>query len=560
MVTDSPTLPQVQRDNTWHFADGISFALRRSHTLKVGVEWVHFDFNYLQSSLSRGQYIYSGAYTSADGRPETTGDAFADLLLGFPQNTSRNVGPTQAYLRQNILAGYVSDDWKVNSRLTLNLGVRYEYFSPFSESRGNLLNLVYAGANSPGLVRRSTALDPDWNNFAPRVGMALRLPGAGHETVFRAGYGIYYSPEIAVETYDLVLNGIKSETNQTSGVGVPVLTTANGFPQTTTTGFPNYFGVDRGARTPYVQQWTASVQRELPGRILLDIAYAGTKGTALGRFRQFNTPLRVATGENLDPRPGDLQTLRPFPDIGQIVQRQHIANSIYHSLQIKTERRLSGRVTFLGSFVWSKSIDDADSAIPGLFDSVGAQDERNLRLERGLSFFNAGRRVSAGIVAMLPEAPVLRRALRNWQLSAIVTLQDGTPLNPIYFAFDPANVGTPNRPNLVPGQSITLPRSQRTPERFFNTDAFSAPDPYHFGNAGRNIIPGPGNNVFDFAMTRKFTLREGHRLEFRVEAFNAFNHPNWGIPGPYPDFGPFFGKIFTTGQPRRLQAALRYEF
>jgi len=141
-----------------------------------------------------------------------------------------------------------------------------------------------------------------------------------------------------------------------------------------------------------------------------------------------------------------------------------------------------------------------------------------------------------------------------------VTLQDGTPVNPVYFAFDPANTGTPNRPDAVPGQRVVLPRSQRTPERFFNTDAFRAPQPFTFGNAGRNSVPGPGNNIFDVAAHRRFPVREHHALEFRAEFFNVFNHPNFGIPGPYPDFGPFFGRIFATGQPRRIQLALRYEF
>jgi hypothetical protein len=195
-----------------------------------------------------------------------------------------------------------------------------------------------------------------------------------------------------------------------------------------------------------------------------------------------------------------------------------------------------------------------------LFDSVGAQDERNLRLERGLSFFNVGRRVSAGFVYDLPNRTPLRPLLGNWSVSGIITLQDGTPLNPKYFAFDPANSGTPNRPDVVPGQSVALPRSQRTIEHFFNTAAFQAPQPYHLGNAGRNILPGPGNNLFDLALHRRFPIREKAALEFRAESFNAFNHPNWGIPGPFPDFGPSFGRILTTGDPRRIQAVLRLDF
>ena len=153
-----------------------------------------------------------------------------------------------------------------------------------------------------------------------------------------------------------------------------------------------------------------------------------------------------------------------------------------------------------------------------------------------------------------------RSAFGNWQLSAVVTLQDGTPLSPEYFASDFANTGTLNRPNIVPGQSITLPRSERTATHFFNTAAFSDPAPYTFGNAGRNIIPGPGNNIFDLAAQKKVPFGETKALEFRAEFFNAFNHPNWGIPLPFADFGPFFGRIASTGDPRRAQFALRLEF
>jgi len=141
-----------------------------------------------------------------------------------------------------------------------------------------------------------------------------------------------------------------------------------------------------------------------------------------------------------------------------------------------------------------------------------------------------------------------------------VTLQDGLPENPFYFLIDYANSGTPNRPNVVPGQSVALPRDQQTAERFFNTAAFSAPAPYTFGDAGRNTLPGPGNNIFNLALERSFHLRERGAIRFRAETFNVFNHPNWGIAGPNPDFGPFFGRIFSSGDPRRMQFALRYDF
>jgi hypothetical protein len=555
-VQDSSNLPQVQRDNTWYFSSSFSRSKGR-HTWKTGFQYSHFTMAYLQSLFVRGNYIFNGMYTQDPSNPGNTGDPFADFLLGFPAQTNRAVGNTQAYLRHNTYSGYVQDDWRITPRINISAGLRYEYFAPFSEDRGNLLNLDYSTLpNAPVLRPVSTGVKPNYHDFAPRIGLAARLP---HDTVFRAGYGIYYSPEIAVESYDLLRNGIHNEFNQPNGLQ-PVLTFENGFLKTASTGFPSYFGVDQNSRTPYAQQWSASLQHELPGKTLLEIAYIGTKGTGLGRFRRFNTPAHVEIGQNLPPRAGDLQSLRTFPQLGTIFQRQHMANSIYHSLQIKAEKRFTSRIGFIASFVWAKSIDDSDTVVPGLFESFGAQDERNLRLERGLSFSDVRRRLSAGYVYSLPDAPVLRPVLKNWQLSGTLTFQDGTPLNPVYFASDFANSGTPNRPNVVPGQSVNLPASQRNADLFFNPNAFSNPAPLTFGNAGRDVLPGPGNAVVDLALHRRFVVREGKTIEFRAESFNLLNHPNIGIPGPYPDFGPFFGKAFSAGDPRRLQFALRFDF
>ena len=228
--------------------------------------------------------------------------------------------------------------------------------------------------------------------------------------------------------------------------------------------------------------------------MILEASYIASKGTHLGVFRRFNVPLTL--------QPGDLQSLRPFPELGTLFQRQHIGNSSYQSFQLKAEKHLKSSLTFLASYVWSKSIDDADSVNVGQFDSAGAQNESNLRLERD-SPFRMSRAASA------PDSSITcRKSLRNWQLSGLITLQDGTPVNPFYFTTDFANSGTPNRPNVVPGQSISLPSSQRTVDRWFNTAAFSDPAPYTFGNAGRNIIPGPGNEVIDIALHRRFMIRD----------------------------------------------------
>ena len=377
--------------------------------------------------------------------------------------------------------------------------------------------------------------------------------------VFRAGYGVYYSPEIAAEAYDLVRNNVSNQVNETTGP-VPILTLENGFPTNSSAGFPTYYGLDQHVRTPYVQQWNGGFQAELYRGLVLELSYVGSKGTKLGRFRTFNTPAHVETGENLPPRPGDLQALRTFPTLGPIYQRQNIANSSYNSLQLKVDKRLSSRLSLLASFVWSKSIDDADSVIPGLGDSFGAQDERNLRLERGLSVFNVGRRLSGGFAYALPSSRIAKALLSNWSTSGILTFQDGSPFNPVYFGTDFANSGTPNRPNVVPGQSVNLPSDQRTAEQWFNPAAFQDPAPFTFGNAGRNTLPSPGVAIVDMALHRSFSIKEKARLEFRMEGFNVLNHPNWGIPGQYPDFGPYFGRIFTSGEPRRFQLGLRTDF
>lgn len=544
LTTDDPTLPQSQRDITYHVIDQFT-AQRGRHTFSAGGEFRRFVMNFLQLQQGRGQFNFSGQFSGYD---------FADFLLGFPSFTQRVSGLPQAYLRRPAYAFFAQDEFRVRPGLMLTAGLRYNYTSPFNEARNNMLNLDYSRLPAAPTLVRGSQVQPDRNDWAPRLGLAWQ-PLRGRSLLFRAGYGIFYSPEIASEYYDLVRNGVRNELN-TAPAGPPVLTLANGFPTTASTGFPSYFGLQTDLPTSYVQQWNASWQAGFRG-MLFEAAYVGSKGTHLGRFRQYNTPLQVELGRNLPPRPGDLQSLRSFPSLGPIFQRQHIANSNYHSLQLRVEKRFSKTLQFQGSYTWAKSLDDADHVIKGLYDSVGAQDERNLRLERGQSFYDVRNRLTFNL---LYDLTFKGRLLGGWQIAGIALLQGGMPSNAFYFFTDFANTGTPNRPNMVAGQEISLSRDQRNPTRFFNTAAFSDPAPFTFGNGGRNTLPGPGVTSFDLALHRTFALPERGTLEFRAEFFNAFNHPNLGIPGNNKDFGPFFGRIFVAGEPRRIQFALKLGF
>ena len=243
------------------------------------------------------------------------------------------------------------------------------------------------------------------------------------------------------------------------------------------------------------------------------------------------------------------------------MQRQHIANSSYHSLQVKVERSLSTRFSLLASFVWSKSIDDADSVIPGLFESVrragraqSAAGARPLVRQSGPAHH---RRVCLPPARCALAGPLLR----NWTLSGAVTLQDGTPVNPFYFALDFANSGTHNRPNIVPGPvSRLLPRSQRTADHFFNTDAFTAPAPFTFGNAGTEHHPGPGNNIFDFALQREFRVREGHAIRLPRREFQRLQSSELGHPGTISRLRSVLRQDLHVGRaaPHAVRAAVRF--
>jgi hypothetical protein len=529
--------------------------IRGGHTIKVGGEIRWSQFNISQEAAPRGQFIFNGDFT---------GSPLADMLLGFPF-TARISTVIGLHNRQHVPSLFVQDDWKVRPRLTLNLGLRYDYFSPTTEKDNRQANFDYAtgtivvagqGGASASLVKGDKA------NFAPRVGFAWTPTSSGN-TVIRGAYGIFFSgQEIRTAAplqlaYNLPF--FYEPTFISDGV-TPVITVSQGFPSLDPSQAidPGVTSVDSRLHTPYYQTWNLAVQRSLPSAISLEIAYAGSKGTHLQGV--------VDPNQDRVPGPGDVQARRPFPQFGGFTAISNIAGSNYNSLQVKAEKRATHGLYFLSAFTYSKAIND----LPEICCAAPfAQNSYDLAAERGRADFDQTLR---WVLSFDYEVPfgrqgsrfsngVMDAVLGGWHFGGIYTLASGFPFSP-YINDDTSNTGTQGIPRPNQLRNGNLPRSQRSPNLWFDVNAFAAPSGFAFGNAGRNVLIGPGQNVFDWSLRKEFSVTETQRLEFRAEFFNAFNHPNFAQPDNFIDDGPGSAGVITSlAIPmRQIQFGLKYNF
>jgi hypothetical protein len=339
----------------------------------------------------------------------------------------------------------------------------------------------------------------------------------------------------------------------TSSQKIPQLTLANAFPSGL--GIPNtaYTGWDVNRDDPYNQAWNLSIQRDLGHETSITIGYVGNKGTHedMGALN-VNAP---------PPGPGALGPRRPIPTISNVSLDMNNGQSIYHGLQIKGEKRFSQGLGFLASYTYSKCIDTG--AIGSRYDGADApgRDPLNTTVNRGLCDNDERNRVIASALYDLPFGKRLSgfsaKLLANWRIAGILTLEGGQPFN-VLLPNDNSNTGRlQDFPDLVIGQNVN--GGPRTPNQWFNVNAFKNPAPFTFGNAGRNITIGPPNHNFDFTVSKDFRLTERQTVQFRAEFFNIFNHPNFYQPGRV--FGsPSFGVIGAAFDPRDIQFALKYMF
>jgi hypothetical protein len=379
-----------------------------------------------------------------------------------------------------------------------------------------------------------------------------------HSRVFRAGYGIFYDQGALATGEGLYFNAPYFDFNLYFPLqGLPLLLN-DPFPQTFPFGLPSSaLAFQRDFRTPYVQQWNFGIQQQVGKNRIVEIAYVGAKGTKLLAARDINQP--NPSPQQPNPRPD-----QQFADINILESR---ADSTYHSLQGRFQQRLTTGLSVLASYTWSKSLDDASNFFSSAGDPNFPQDSNNVRAERGRSNFDLRHRLSLSYSYDLPthrfDQAWLRTLLGGWQTFGILTFQTGRPFTVALLPnFDNSNTGQSilgfganDRPNLVSDPHL----SHRTPDLWFKTAAFAIPPFGSFGNSGRNILDGPASQTINLSLVKNTRLREGVSLQFRAEAFNFLNHPNFNLPDIFVG-SPTFGHILSAQDPRHIQFGLKLLF
>ncbi len=596
-VGDPITGPRDTYDSDVDASGSLTW-VRGRHELKFGGGYNYDRLNLLQGIASNGFFVFA---------PVPFSNSFASFLFGQPVFFLQGGGDLSRNLRGKAVNLYAQDTYKVSSRLTVNYGLRYELPFPYTEQK-NRQNLWIPGRQSVVFPTAPTGLlypgDPgvprgliqtDKKAFAPRVGLAWDPTGSG-KWLISSAYGIFYDPYYTGEGGPLQDPVSAPPYLQTPQISFPNFADpfngTNPFNQTFAEPM-TLLVLDPKLGLPYAQDWNLNIQRSFGNDWLLEIGYIGTKGTKLPRFIEGNPAVSIP-GETSQPNANQRRlfsgcTLSPssppcvYSSVGEI---SGIANSTYHALQSSLRKRFSHGFAMLGSYTFSKTLDDVSS-----FNITGsasqstagendlAQNPFDLNAEHGRSLFDARHRF---VISYQWDLPFLNHAqgwyghvLGGWQVNGITTFQTGTPFTVYDSAGVSAQGGAPeisgfpsDRPDLIGDPTKgTCPNGARagTPNCWFNPGAFQRLDPNgqigQFGNAGRNILTGPGIQQWDFSALKNFRFTESKNLQFRAELFNIFNHANFGVPVNDLNSPPDVVGQIQTSQPGRLvQFALKFLF
>lgn len=562
-------------DRDFEFFDNVLIH-RGRHSLQFGGYFFHLNFNPSFPNDARGLYTYNGSYT---------GNPLADFLLGYPSQAQVGIGRGTENARTNWAHFFAEDRWQIRPNLTIDAGLRYEYNGNLVAGSNQTSNIDLSAPGGPAfvvagnpatlppgasglasltpipIVSASTAgwndslLTPRYLRFSPRLGLAWRIPGS-HETVVRAGFGIYTNQAAYSVLQNLAENMpfflLKTVNNSTV---TPTVTTENILAQNPT-GAIGASGVNHDYQIEYNEVWNLSVQRAITPNMTVAAEYVGSRTVHADSSTDVNVPF---------PGPGAIQPRRPYPQLASFTTIRWDGRASFNGLTLKITRRFASGLSFDADYTLSKSLDDAS-------DTGTTDAEYNLpqnayapSLESALSSFDHRHRFTANAVYDFPFARGStgwrHHAFSDWRGSAILILQSGSPFTVnLSSAQDVANIGLIDGNNLQRPNLAADPNSgPKTPAEWFNTSAFVLPAQYTFGNAGRNIVMGPGLANLDLSLQKAWSIRENQTIQFRADAFNALNDANFDLPGRI--FGAAnFGVITRAEDAREFQFSLRWQF
>jgi len=564
------TLNQGSTTNMFEGTESLSLQSGK-HQITIGADGRYYQFSMFQSLLRQGNAVFTGAIT---------GNPVADFLIGDLTSDVYEHGTIHNHSNSYNWSAFVQDNWQLNPKLTLNLGLRWEYDTNWVEKngQGGFFDTSYPGGiirllknpadfgfqGSSPLLRvggvRPGIVKPEYHDWAPRLGFAYR---PFKDFVVRGGAGIFYGTGLANDQTQfamfvppfIVAPFIPFGTNLDSlfpSVLAPTYQLTGVAP----------FSVDPNAKRPYVEQWGLSIQKTIGG-FLFEVGYQGSHG--LHNWERVDVNQAVLPSPNDPNKTIDEASRRPFPNFGPVLQATYREKSYYDALQTRIEREYHNGLSLSLTYVFSHAIDTASG---GTF-STSHQNMTNLDAEKGSAGYNVPHALSFAHTYALPfgggrrflstTRGLWKQLVDGWQINGILTLLSGEPFSATV-AGDQALVGGyyTERANVF--GSPNLSGTQRSVNHWFNTAAFSVPALGTFGNSGRNIIKGPSVRTYDFSLFKNFSLEGSKALQFRVEAFNAFNHPNFNFPASDPSAPATFGVITSARDPREIQFALRFSF
>lgn len=586
-------------DKVYQVVDNFSW-ISGKHSFRFGGEWRYNQFLQIGNEFARGRFTSNGSFTG-NGNTLSGGYNGADFLLGAVSVIESAVALARGDFRDHEWALYVDDTYKMTPRLTLNWGLRWEVAQPLLDNFGIEPNFQLRQslpsiandpnmANHPVLVRTGTGdfyddlafrftgpvqlardgrlgdrlIRTDYNNFSPRLGIAF---SPSPKWAFRTGFGIFYSQESKNSIFDLNRAAGGRANPQIDLQGVPTLTFQNFI---NTSQLPVSFapgltwGVDHNLRNTYTMQYLFNVQRTLGNNSTLELGYTGNQSRKVAYLVNANAPLPGIT---------PFDTREPYPEWHgiQFLNGDGIGN--YNAFSGKLTQRFAASLTAMFSYTWSKALDE-NSAIRGTGSDFTLKDQRCRSCDYGISGFDIPHRFVTSMLYYLPfgkgqrflnRGGVLNQIVGGWQLSTITTIQSGTSINPD--SWDSAGMGAgfphSNRLHCVAGANPVA--DNPTSDRYFVREAFRNTVAGEFGNCGRNSLRAPSTWNVDFSTMKDFRFNERHTLQFRMEMFNAPNHPAWGRPSAgwgTQNVNPnaAFGRIRSTSELRQIQFALKYYF